>query len=126
MNLQIRTVSPPTLSQSESTVHPQVLDRKAPLVQEQSVSDVDHMAQDRPKSTSEQHSPKEIAKKFNKLSDEMDLDIKFAYNDKIDQIYINVIDKHTGKVIRKLPSEESMKIAESMKELVGALFDKKG
>jgi flagellar protein FlaG len=37
-----------------------------------------------------------------------------------------VTDKLTGKVIRKLPTEEAMKIKESMKDLVGVLFDKKG
>ena len=69
---------------------------------------------------------KESAEKFNKMSEELNLDVKFAYNDKIDQVYLNVIDKHTGRVIRKLPSEEAMKISESMKELVGALLDKRG
>ncbi len=69
---------------------------------------------------------RESAEKFNKMSEELNLDVKFAYNDKIDQVYLNVIDKHTGRVIRKLPSEEAMKISESMKELVGALLDKRG
>ena len=70
--------------------------------------------------------PKEITEKFNQLSNEMNLDVKFAYNEKINQFYINVIDKNSGKVIRKLPSDEAMKIAESMKELIGTLFDKRG
>ena len=69
---------------------------------------------------------KESTEKFNKMSEDLNLDVKFAYNDKIDQVYLNVIDKHTGRVIRKLPSEEAMKISESMKELVGALLDKRG
>ena len=64
--------------------------------------------------------------KFNQMSEKLNLDIKFAYNEKIDQVYLNVIDKHTGQVIRKLPSEEAMKISETMKELVGNLLDKKG
>lgn len=69
---------------------------------------------------------KESTEKFNKMSEDLNLDVKFAYNDKIDQVYLNVVDKHTGRVIRKLPSEEAMKISESMKELVGALLDKRG
>ena len=68
----------------------------------------------------------ESTKKFNQMSESLNLDIKFAYNDKIDQVYLNVIDKNSGKIIRKLPSEEAMKISESMKDLVGALLDKKG
>jgi len=64
--------------------------------------------------------------KFNEMDDTHNLDVKFAYNDKLNQVYLNVIDKNTGETIRKLPSEEAMKIAENMKDLVGALFDKKG
>jgi flagellar protein FlaG len=79
-----------------------------------------------PSMETQQKSLKEATEKFNKMSEELNLDIKFAYNDKIDQVYLNVIDKHTGRVIRKLPSEEAMKISESMKELVGTLLDKKG
>jgi flagellar protein FlaG len=70
--------------------------------------------------------PEEVTKEFNKLSDKLNLDVKFAYNEKIDTVYINVTDKDTGRVIRKLPTEEAMKIKESMQDLVGVLFDKKG
>jgi len=69
---------------------------------------------------------RQSAVKFNRMSEKLNLDIKFAYNEKIDQVYLNVIDKQTGQVIRKLPSEEAMKISETMKELVGNLLDKKG
>jgi flagellar protein FlaG len=70
--------------------------------------------------------PEEVTKEFNELSQELNLDIKFAYNEKIDTLYINVTDKNSGRVIRKLPTEEAMKIKESMQDLVGVLFDKKG
>jgi flagellar protein FlaG len=53
-------------------------------------------------------------------------DIKFSFNDKVDELVVNVVDKNTDKVIRKIPSEEALKIMEKMRELVGALFDKKG
>jgi flagellar protein FlaG len=70
--------------------------------------------------------PEEVTKEFNDISDSLNLDVKFAYNEKIDEVYISVTDKETGRIIRKLPTEEAMKIKESMKDLVGVLFDKKG
>ncbi len=70
--------------------------------------------------------PKIVSSEFNKMSDALNLDVKFAYNEKIDTVYINVTDKDTGKVIRKLPTEDAMKIKESMKDLIGVLFDEKG
>ncbi len=70
--------------------------------------------------------PEEISQEFNAMSKDLNLDVKFAYNAKIDTVYINVTDKNTGEIIKKLPTEEAMKIKESMKDLVGVLFDKKG
>ena len=70
--------------------------------------------------------PEEISQEFNAISKDLNLDVKFAYNAKIDTVYINVTDKNTGEIIKKLPTEEAMKIKESMKDLVGVLFDKKG
>ncbi len=77
-------------------------------------------------SENNQNSAKETTKELNKISDNLNLDIKFAYNDKIDTLYINITDKNTGEIIRKLPTEEAMKIKESMQDLIGVLFDKKG
>jgi len=70
--------------------------------------------------------PAEVTKEFNQVSNSLDLGVQFGYNAEIDTVFISVTDKATGKVIRQLPTEEAMKIKESMKELVGVLFDKKG
>lgn len=79
-----------------------------------------------PEKEANSHNLEEVSNEFNEMSHALNLDVKFAYNEKIDTVYVNVTDKNTGQVIRKLPSEEAMKIKESMKDLVGVLFDKKG
>ena len=65
-------------------------------------------------------------KKLNDQMDSLNINIKFGFNDKIDALYVDVTDKSTGKLIRKIPSEETMKLAEKMKEIIGMIFDKKG
>ena len=73
--------------------------------------------------------PKALSKTVNDLNQQMDLlntNITFGYNDKINQMFINVIEKSTGKVIRKFPTEEAMSLSEKMREIVGIIFDKKG
>lgn len=63
------------------------------------------------------------------LNDHMEslaTNITFGFNDKIHTTFVNVIEKSTGKVIRKIPTEEAMKLSEKMKEIVGIIFDKKG
>ncbi|NPA54851.1 MAG: flagellar biosynthesis protein FlaG [Epsilonproteobacteria bacterium] len=71
----------------------------------------------------------ELQKTVEELNKEMsplNTDIKFKFDDKVDELVVNVIDKNTDKVIRKIPSDEALKLMEKMRELVGALFDKKG
>ena len=63
---------------------------------------------------------------LNKVAEHENLDISFGYNDKIDRVIINFMDKNTGEIIRKLPSEDAVKFAEGMEEMLGKLFDSKG
>ena len=67
-----------------------------------------------------------LTTQLNKISQEENLSVSFAYNEKINRVYINVVDKNSGDVIRKLTSEEAMKFAESMQDVLGKLFDTKG
>jgi len=68
----------------------------------------------------------ELTAKLNKEMEPLNPDIKFHYNDRVNELVVNVVDKNTDKVIRKIPSDEALKIMEKMRELVGALFDDKG
>jgi len=65
-------------------------------------------------------------KKLNDQMDSLNINIKFGFNDKIDTMFVDVTEKNTGELIRKIPSEETMKLAEKMKEIIGMIFDKKG
>jgi len=67
-----------------------------------------------------------LTTQLNKEMEPLNPDIKFQYNDNINELVVNVIDKNTDKVIRKIPSDEALKIMEQMRKLVGALFDDKG
>lgn len=68
----------------------------------------------------------DTVKELNKQMDLLDTNLTFGFNDKIDVMYVNVMEKSTGKVIRKFPTDEAMKLSEKMKEIVGIIFDKKG
>jgi len=69
---------------------------------------------------------KNTIENLNKHMDSLDTNIKFGFDDKIEQMFVNVMERSTGKIIRKIPSEEAMKISEKMREIVGMIFDKKG
>ena len=69
---------------------------------------------------------KELTQELNAVSNSLQTDVKFGYNDKLNEFFITVTDKNTGKEIQKLPTEQAMKIKETMKDMVGSLFDVKG
>ena len=69
---------------------------------------------------------KKTVDELNNQMDKLDTNIKFGFNDKIDLMYVNVMEKSTGHSIRKIPTEEAMQLSEKMKEVVGMIFDKKG
>jgi len=70
----------------------------------------------------------ELSKLTNDLNKEMsplNFNVKFGFNDKVDEMYVSVTEKHSDKLIRKIPSEEAMHLMEKMREIVGMIFDKK-
>lgn len=84
------------------------------------------------KNTNEQNK-QDIVQKLNatveKLNDNMkalDTNVKFGFNDEINIMFVNVMERSTGKMIRKIPTEEAMLLSEKMQEIIGTIFDKKG
>lgn len=67
-----------------------------------------------------------IANELNDQMSTLNTNLEFGFNDKINSMYIDVHEKSTGRLIRKFPTEEAMRLAEHLKEFVGILFDKKG
>ncbi len=59
-----------------------------------------------------------LAKAFNK-------EIKFQIHEQTEQIYVEIVDKDTGEVIKQIPPEEMLKIAASVQEFLGLIVDKK-
>ena len=67
-----------------------------------------------------------IVEELNREMNPLNINLKFKFNDKIDELTVMVIDKKTNEVIREFPPKEALKLMEKMRELVGMLFDKKG
>lgn len=68
----------------------------------------------------------DLAKRLNDQMESLETNIRFAYNDKISSLYVNVLEKNTGEIIRKIPTENMMKLSEHFREIIGLLMDKKG
>lgn len=53
------------------------------------------------------------------------VELHFSVHDPSGKIVVTVTEKSSGKVIREIPSSESLKIAAKIDEMVGMIFDQK-
>lgn len=68
----------------------------------------------------------ETVKNLNSQMESLETNISFGFNDKIESMYVSVLERSSGQLIRKIPSEEAMKLSEHFQEIIGMIFDKKG
>jgi len=52
--------------------------------------------------------------------------VRFDYSEDFGGIYVTVVDKDTQEVIRKIPTEDAIKLSKIWKEAIGNIFDHKG
>jgi flagellar protein FlaG len=68
----------------------------------------------------------DTVKSLNDQMESLDTNIAFGFNDKIESMFVSVLERSSGKLIRKIPTEEAMKLSERFQEIIGVIFDKKG
>ena len=54
---------------------------------------------------------------------ELNTNIRFGYDDKVNTMYVSVLEADSGNVIRQFPSEKVLRMREFFKEAIGMLFD---
>ncbi|MEO1924226.1 MAG: flagellar protein FlaG [Nautiliaceae bacterium] len=103
------------------------------IYQKQKTSNHVEQVQEVSKHIEEKKSKDELKKELQKVIEELNeamnplnQDLKFRFNDKVDELIVEVVDKKNDKVIRQFPPPEALKLMEKMRELIGLLFDKKG
>ena len=66
---------------------------------------------------------RETTDSLNEMSSLLKYGIRFAYDDKVSEMLVNVIAKDTNRVIRQIPSKEILAMRAKMAEMVGLLVD---
>ena len=76
-------------------------------------------------SAEEQTQPEEISRAVQNEVGSEDIRLNYSVNQPTGDIVVTVIDGQSGKVIREIPPQELLALAESMKQFEGILFNKK-
>ncbi len=66
----------------------------------------------------------ELAQQLNKELNPLNTNVTFGFNEDIEGLFVTVSEKDTNRIIRKIPSDEAMRLMAKMKEVVGIIFDK--
>lgn len=68
----------------------------------------------------------ELIEELNEQADKLSTNIAFALSDETERLYVKVLERNTGEVIREFPSEQARALTGYLKSAVGLLFDKEG
>lgn len=66
-----------------------------------------------------------LTEDLNKEMNPLNINVKFGFEDKLGEMYVSVSEKGSGKLLRKIPSEEAINLMSKMREIIGIIFDKK-
>ena len=51
--------------------------------------------------------------------------ISFAYESKLNQLYVKIVDQNSGAVVREIPSKDFIRHQIALREMIGLILDKK-
>ena len=60
---------------------------------------------------------------MNQVADVLNRELSFDVRDKTGEVFVRVVDKETGEVIREIPPEELVALSERIREAVGLIFE---
>ena len=103
------------------------------VIKQSQVEKINKMSNEQSKDVNAQQDKQKLKQELQKITEELNkalnplnTTLKFRFNDKIDELTVEVVDTKKDEVIRKFPSDEALRLMEKMREIVGLLFDKKG
>ncbi|MEY4504132.1 MAG: hypothetical protein RL154_425 [Pseudomonadota bacterium] len=65
-----------------------------------------------------------LTQDLNKELSSLNVDAKFGFDDKTGAMYVSIYEKNSDTLLRKIPSDEVMRMMSKMKELMGSIIDK--
>jgi len=108
--------------ESNVTAKQKIVKNSAPLKSVDEVRNSENRGDKKPSKETKE----ELQEWVSKMNVTINEKIKFAYSEDFGGIYVTVVDNETQEVIRKIPTEDAIKLSAIWKEAVGNIFDSKG
>jgi len=91
------SATPNILHYSGGAVNNHIPTRNTSSYESLHINKFDSMGQNVTDATTKDEKSKKLVDDLNQISESLNIDVKFAYNDKIDEVYISVLDKKQVK-----------------------------
>ena len=69
---------------------------------------------------------KSVVAELNKIMESVTNDLEFSVDSSTNETVIKVVNTTTGQVVRQIPSEEMLRVAQRIVALLGVLYDHEG
>lgn len=101
------------------------------LKQASKPKDVANLAKEMKAQNDPKQAEKNLAKRLEEgtkqLNDQMKslgTNLRFGFNNDVEQMYISVTERDTGKEVRQIPSKEALELIKHFRDAIGLIFDK--
>lgn len=82
-------------------------------------------AEKKPSSWAEEQQPADALSSLREENFNINFDLSFHIHKETNQLIVQILDPQTNKVIKEIPPEEMLKLAENLHKMIGLFFDKK-
>lgn len=82
-------------------------------------------AGEKPSSRAEEQHPADALSSLQDENFNINFDLSFHIHKETNQLVVKVVDPQTNEVIKEIPPEEMLKLAEKLHKMIGLFFDKK-
>lgn len=78
---------------------------------------------EQPAKAPEKHEVENAVKELSSALESMNVKREFSIEENSNEVVVKIIDSEEKKVIRQIPSEETLRLSKNIKEMVGLLYD---
>ncbi|MDD3314360.1 MAG: flagellar protein FlaG [Syntrophaceticus sp.] len=81
--------------------------------------------EDAPSSGAVEQQPADVLSSLQEENFNINFDLSFHIHKETNQLIVQILDPQTNEVIKEIPPEEMLKLAENLHKMIGLFFDKK-
>ena len=122
---QVATELQQTSAHAQSTHHAEVKKKVESTSKTEEINNLDQTLLQQQQAQEKSEKKEQLQNWVKVMNKTINEKVRFSYSEDFGGIYVTVVDSKTQEVIRKIPSDEAIKLSAIWKEAVGNILDKR-